>query len=203
MSAYPYEMPPLALGHGRRQPLRAGFPGDPRMTPRGFGFNSSVDPRSNFSPRPQASPSAEFIYGGANSAYSGGPRAGVFLPHVVRFHPPHYLPPPLTPLPIPGSPAPSLTPPGTNLPLGGPPGTYFHPPLHGNSGLPPGYPFINPSALGIAPWPQGPNIPPPDPTDVFLKNWLSAVTASYDERSRAVQGDRPMKARVHTCVVCT
>jgi hypothetical protein len=38
---------------------------------------------------------------------------------------------------------------------------------------------------------------------VFMKDWLSAVTASYNERSRAVQEDRPMKARVHTCAVCT
>jgi hypothetical protein len=29
---------------------------------------------------------------------------------------------------------------------------------------------------------------------MFLKDWLSAVTASYDERSRAVQEDRPMKS---------
>jgi hypothetical protein len=28
---------------------------------------------------------------------------------------------------------------------------------------------------------------------VFMKDWLSAVTASYNERSRAVQEDRPMK----------
>ena len=69
----------------------------------------------------------------------------------------------------------------------GPPGSYFLPPMHTLLQTPP---FTH--AL------RGPNIPlPPDPTDVFLSEWVSGVTASYDDRQREVQEDRPMKASPH------
>lgn len=178
--------------------LLPGLLGDPRTTPRGFNFAPGapypyqgphfhgIDPR--VLPRGNVAGNLQQIP--RQPPLTGIPFQLHHTPHSPLHSHPNIRPVPLTP------------PPGVNISPVGPPGSYFLPPIHN-------LPQTPPFSLAL----QGPNIPPPsDPTDVFLREWLSGVTASYKDRQKDVQEDRPMKAslahlqirnytQVHTAVI--
>lgn len=189
----------------------AGFPRDPRMTPRGVAFNrpgvaqpqqpTPVDPLSKFAPPSRFGPPPLFMHSGAmhntdrtsavhnNTQYL--PRAGFAgdprnIPCPPQFSPRHF-PHHFVPLAQPGPPGLPVQLSGANISSVGPPRIYFPPPVPISPILPSNY-----SPHHYIPFaPRGPNIPSSDPTDVFLNEWLSKVTAGRRDK---MQEDRPMKA---------
>lgn len=199
----------------------ASFPRDPRITPRGIAFNrpgvaqlqppTPVDPLSKFGPPSRFGPPPDFMHrGGIHNAdrssgvhnntqflppvgFAGDPRNIRCPPHFPPLHLPHHF----VPLPHPGPPG---TPPalaGTNISSVGPPRIYFAPPVPISPILPSN---LFPPHRYIPFASQGPNIASSDPTDVFLNEWLSNVTANHKDK-RLVQEDRPMKASVNMCIL--
>ena len=176
-------------------------PVDPRLTPQRFVGGA----RAQFPFSPHFRPPADYALSGGpgmkspmrlppHGMFTGGPMGVPHRPPTAGV-PFHYTPPypalNSAPLSLP------LTPPGFNFHLVGPPrmnvspanpaGTYyFHP--HTASQTPP---LLNSPGGPFAP--QGPNIPP-DPTDLFLSQWSSSVTAHYQDRQKTIPEDRTMKA---------
>ena len=196
-----------AFGQGFNSPIPRGqqqpqlLPSDPRLTPSHW---APPRPLGGLDFRP---PGAQVPLRTANLQSTG--RAHVLPPpppHGLFLGNPQSRFPPMGAMPFPQPPfSPRQFPPGIPIPLRppniGPAGLYFRPQPHPTPEPPP---MLAPSLMGPGGLfgPRGSNFPQPppplpDPTDVFLQEWLAGVTVRYKESQATVQEDRPMKASIH------